>query len=190
MSLDADKFSGFTLVELVITITIAAILMSIAIPGMNLLLKRNAQKNLIAQHFNAFAFARSQAALQLTVVTLCPLNVDGECHDDWDKPVSVFPDSDRDGKPDDGIVWRVFDVESQHFSTTSRTGGNGYFRYSPDGTTYGLAGGLVVCPNASATGGMTYLALNKSGRLRKAADRDNDGIITTYWGATIRCPQG
>lgn len=180
---------GFTLIELIVVLAILVILITMAIPGFNQLLGQSARKDLISKHFNAFAFARSQAALEMTIVTLCPIAADGSCHDDWNKPVSVFPDDDGNGRPDGGIVWRVFDLESRRFSIFSRTGGTGQFRYSPDGMTYGLTGSLVICPEPPATDGMTYIALSKSGRLRKEADRDSDGVITTHWGATITCPR-
>lgn len=75
--MSAKRHSGFTLLELLITVSVLAILIALAFPNMRNFLRRNqavAQSNSIRANLQ---FARGQAASTRSYVSICPLATAG-----------------------------------------------------------------------------------------------------------------
>ena len=178
--------SGFTLLELLIVLAFIAIAGSYTLSSWGGWVDTSRHRNLILSYQNHFAYARWEAVTSGKIVTICPLSAASICIDDWNNNVSVFHDNDRDGQPDGGAVLRVIS-RPEGFSVRSRTGGRGYLRFSPNGTTHGMTGSLVVCSIHDRKNLMSYLALNKGGRLRIQHDEDQDSAITLPWGTELEC---
>ncbi|MDF0751169.1 GspH/FimT family pseudopilin [Marinobacter sp. 71-i] len=183
------KARGFTLVELILTLALAAMLAGIASASWTQLISATRHTDLINDTLRMFALARSYAVHQKTLTTICPLSAAQECTDNWNNPVSVFPDTDNDKRPDSGKIHRVFELTMGQSRLYSRTAGRGYFQLSARGMSHGTMGSLVAC-SATGNGGfeMSYLALNIGGRVRTLHDDDGDGKIKLPWGTTLSCP--
>ena len=184
----AKMSAGFTLVELMITLIVLAIAVSIGIPSLNQLVTSNRHSELLNQYLGAFAMARSQAVTNKTITAICPLDSSAACHDNWNQPVSIFPDADKDQKPDHGEIWRVVTIETESFNINSRTAGSGSFHFGSDGMIHGGTGSVVICPEKASSKQMTYLAVSLGGRARYTTDEDGDGKISLSWGGNITCP--
>ncbi|WP_417519636.1 GspH/FimT family pseudopilin [Marinobacter sp.] len=181
---------GFTLIELVVTLTLIAILAGIASTSWTSLITSNRHTNVVNDAFRMFALARSYAINQRTLTTICPLSVALECTDNWNSPVSVFPDVNNDKRPDGARVHQIFNLANGHSRLYSRTAGRGYFQLSPNGMSHGTMGSLVACSHAGdGSIEMSYLALNIGGRLRRLHDDDGDGAIKLPWGTKLTCPK-
>lgn len=178
--------SGMTLLELLIVLAFISIAGSYALSSWGGWVDTSRHRNLILSYQDHFAYARWEAVTSGNIVTICPLSAANICTDNWNKKVSVFHDDNRDGKPDKNEVLRVIS-RPEGFNVTSRTGGKGYLRFSPNGTTYGMTGSLVVCSSHARRKSMSYLALNKGGRLRIQHDDDRDRLITLPWGTKLKC---
>lgn len=177
---------GFTLLELLITLIILAIALSIAVPAMNRQVADARQRELVTTYNGAFSFARSQAITHSVHVTLCPLASDNTCVDNWALPAAIFPDADRNRQPDDDTVWKLIQPVHQ-YRVKSRTGGRGYLTFGPSGLVHGASGSLIACPEPNSNQPMSYLTINRGGRFRVVHDKDNDNKIQLSWGALIEC---
>ncbi len=179
--------AGHTLPELVITIAILAIATGFATQSWSTWVGKARQRAVLENYHTLFAFARWTAASQRSVVTVCPLSATSECVDDWEKPVSVFIDNNKDKKPDGDLILREVKADLTSFSLRSRTAGRGYFRFNEEGMSEGAMGSLVLCPEDTTQGTMTYMPVNIAGRFRVEYDKDRDGVINLPWGTKISC---
>lgn len=77
--------SGFTLIELMITISIAAILLALAVPSFSALLKNNRLTAQTNSFKGALQYARATALSQNTTIQVCPIGVVGStaCGTSW-----------------------------------------------------------------------------------------------------------
>jgi len=114
----ADKMKGFTIIELMITLVVAAVLLSVGVPSFNQMIKSNRLESAAREFAASFDLARAEAIARGTWVSVCKCDVAGgspyTCADptdgNWDQGWIVFtddgpgdPDNDRDnGEFDSG----------------------------------------------------------------------------------------
>lgn len=144
---------GFTLVELMVTVVVAGILLTVAVPSLVSLYEGQRARSTAATIESTFAFARNQAVAYGSRVSVCPLS-GTTCGTDWTAGFSVFIDNGTLGSMDttNGIadtVLRVIDpVDSQDFikASTNR------FTYNADGLMNGNVGGTIAyCPGSKTS---------------------------------------
>ena len=92
---------GFSLYELLVTLLIAALIMTIGLPAFSGTLARQRQRVEIDALFHAIHLARKESILRRRVVSLCP-SVDGsQCSPsrDWSSGWIMFENRDKDVPP-------------------------------------------------------------------------------------------
>lgn len=93
------KDCGFTFIELLATLAIAAILTSIALPNLTYLVRKNRAQSTVAELQTALNFARLNAMTRNSYVVLCK-SADGQrCNHglpDWNGGWLIFDNLDRD----------------------------------------------------------------------------------------------
>lgn len=100
------KSNGFTLIELMVTLAISAILLSLGISGMKSMTERGKLREQLSRFESSLKYARGEAVAKSSPVILCA-SVDGEnCRnnnrDEWDRGWFMFLDADQDGEYDEG----------------------------------------------------------------------------------------
>ena len=83
--------NGFTLIELIITLAIVAIIVSIALPYFHDIMARQEVKNITNKLISSIQLAKSHAAIHHTNVVLCPSQNKVSCQaSHWNSGFIVF----------------------------------------------------------------------------------------------------
>lgn len=141
---------GFTLIELVTTLAVATVLISMAVPGVNTFLMNSRQSSSVNELVSAMHLARSTAVTKNTRITVCISSDGDDCENgNWNQGWIVFTDTDSDQSVDAGEVIigaggaiRGLTIESTEFSR--------FFMYRPNGrvmnaTVNANSGEFIVC---------------------------------------------
>jgi len=143
-----DRNSGFTLIELILAITVAAVLLSIALPSMFEFQQRQrivAAANELVAHIN---LTRRHAVLQREIAVMCPSPDGSSCSGEnrWDRGWIVFRDPDRNGAPDqaEDLLRTGNALEGLLIDSAGRT----RIRYKPSGSAAGTNLTIKLCDTA------------------------------------------
>jgi len=167
---------GFTLVELMVTLAVAAILLTVAVPSFTDLIRSNRLTTKTNLFTTALNLARSEAVKRNVKVVVCK-GASGACNtgDNWEDGWTVFADEDNDGAVDAGEAIRVFEALSGAYSLRSNAGSiNNSIVYLPSGRAVGGGGALPIgsynlCASDAAsdmTNRSRRIAVSASGRVR------------------------
>jgi type IV fimbrial biogenesis protein FimT len=89
--------SGFTLYELLVTMLIVGVVMTLGIPNLTAFTKNSRMTSAANDLHATFQLARSEAARSKTNITICasatPLAADADCDGTWDQGFIVFVDA-------------------------------------------------------------------------------------------------
>jgi len=163
---------GFTLVELMITISIASILLAVAVPSYQSLMKGSHLTTQANEFMTALHYARSEAVKRGIRVTICKSADGATCNgDSWQDGWLIFSDAGIAGSVDSGDeVLRVF----PKLAGSSLKGGSNFsdrISYLRNGRSQGgnnlPNGTFTLCHQEDAR----EIIINVSGRARvKKAD--------------------
>ena len=184
--------AGFSLTELLVSLAILAALASLAGPGMVHLIQQERSTTALNQLLSAVHLARSSAITRGATVTLCPSANGQTCagRNRWHEGAIVFSDEDRDGQrdPDDVLLRALpgFAAASRVYWRSFRN--KNYLQLNSRGMTNWQNGHFLYCPANGDPRLARQLILNAQARVRKAPDRDRDGIAEDARGDPLRCP--
>lgn len=166
------QLHGFTLIELMITLAIAAILAGLAAPSFADLIKNNRMTTQYNELLGSLSIARSEAIKRALTVTVCHSNdlSTPACTGEWQEGWLVFVDNNGDGVFDTGVdeVIRVHSVLS---------GGNTLnfardrISYQSDALATGFTGTFTLCDDRGDSSSKG-LVVSNTGRVRQATASD------------------
>ena len=153
--------TGFSLVELLVTLCVLAIISSFALPNLGKYLERNRQENLLHSLSNHLSAARREAISQKRRVELCGSSTGSGCDQAWAKGWLIRDSADKttlrfnrlEGR--DTLKWLGAGTTSQGIT------------YQANGTTLANNGRFVLCSNDGHV--LWQLVINRQGRVRHVA---------------------
>lgn len=165
---------GFTLIELMVVIIIAAILLTIAVPSFDSLIKRNNVDSLQSKLSSALSTARTEAASRNKVVTICSSTDEATCSGTWNDGWIIFEDNDNERTFSTGDI--LIDVYRNSSRYTIESAGDQNIAFNAQG--FMASGGdrlLLICEPDKDAIYARGLFVNKSGLVMKTKDTNNDG---------------
>ena len=161
--------------ELMVTLSIAAVVLGIAIPNFSELITSSRLTTSANQLVAALNLARSEAVKRGMSVTVRKAGVNWE--DGWD----VFTDIDRDNifNGTDALI-RTYEGLPANYTLRGNNNFANFIRYDRDGLS-NQPGSFVICNNSDGddfpdANTARLIIVNIVGRVRMGADADNDGI--------------
>ena len=165
-----ERENGFTLIELMIAVGLTGLLLSMAVPALDLFVSNARQTGAINDFVSTIHQARSTAVTTNARVTICPSSGGTNCEAvGWDRGWIAFSDPDSD---------RNVDVGETIFATVGSTDGltfqsadfGAFMMYRPNGRMMnasldGSAGAMTFCDRRGSSRAKVMI-IDLSGRPR------------------------
>jgi len=187
MSKHAFKTQSFTLIELVATIAIAGILVTLAIPDFNSIITNSRLTSYANDLVSALNLARSEAVRRGISVTVRKVDnyscTNSGAGVNWENGWDVFTDIDNDGKCDavngDELI-RTYSTLTPFYILRGNNNISNYIRYLPTGLS-NTNGSFVICNNSDGLGipkanTSRLVIIDIVGRVRMGLDANSNGI--------------
>jgi|25BtaG_2_1085352.scaffolds.fasta_scaffold12134_2 type IV fimbrial biogenesis protein FimT len=185
-----QRSSGFTLLELIITIIVLSIVASFAVPSFRETIMNNRLTAQINEASSLISYARSEASkLQSGVVTVCSSTDNASCSGNaaWETGWIVFRDIDGDRAVDtaDGDeLLKVGNALSGGNSFRIRgltSNGGGFIQFASNGFPIPPAGGsaagtIMVCDSRGVSDARA-IVLGVAGQVRLARNTDGSAAL-------------
>lgn len=181
------NYRGFSLIELIVCITIVAVLTALASPSMSELVEDSQRRAVVNDMLAFLSLGRQESVLSGSVVTLCPLNASKRCSRDWSKPLTLFRDpGNRRAVIHIEQIIRVL-PPPKYGQLVTRSLSRSYFQYRPDGMIYSGLGNITWCPEDRNPRKAAHFLIRKGGSIRLSRDNDGDGIPENSRGEPVKC---
>lgn len=139
--------SGYTLLELLITLSIIAILAAIAVPSFEGMMDNNKQSAALNKLLGELHFARSEAVKRSRQVVICPSINNNTCSaaQVWNSGWIMFVDNNRNNAHEDTEeLLRIGEKLDQDLTITAGNNLAKYIRYRSNGMTI-APGEMTIC---------------------------------------------
>ncbi len=176
---------GVTLIEMMITLAIAAILLTLVAPNVQSILTRNKITAEINEMSGLLRFARYTAIDQQIDTIVCPTTDFTTCSNDWNSPKMVFVDANANNGKD---AAEPILASSQAISATNTvTSTIDSIEFIDSGVTV-AASTILICPNTKDAKFARALFVTLQGRTRISEDANNNGTDEDLANTELSCP--
>ena len=183
--------SGLTALELLITLSIAAILFSLATPSFSNLISNSRMSSSLSSLEKILKLARIEALTNQESVIICGSNNESNCTQStsWETGYMSFLDGKSLGRSSKNDVdQRLIQLVQEQPDNTSIhiSGPKNYIRFNSDGSALENNGTLWICDDRGeefAKG----IFVTPIGLIRSARDLDKDGIINIDDSENVYC---
>jgi type IV fimbrial biogenesis protein FimT len=182
--------AGFTVVELMITLIIAAVLLTLAAPAFTDLIANNRMRAEVFALRGLLMEARSEAVTERNNVTVCSSDDGEDCGGNWNDGYIAFFDTNNDETVDAGeriILERTPNatrIDISFSNTENRIVYNSRGNAQIPGVTFN--GTFTFCDDRGADKA-AGLIVSPVGTLSVAIDRDDDDLVNDHEGDNLVC---
>lgn len=167
---------GFTLIELMVTIAVVAVLAALAFPSFQYSLRSNRTSTATNELMASLALARSEAVRSARGSGLCTSADGATCGGTWNDGWIVWIDNDANGVPggaNDRIIRYTQAHDRLSVTATSSAGSATLVRFDPRGRVFdGNSRDFTILPSPCPTGEKVqrHLTLSSTGQTRIAKE--------------------
>lgn len=175
---------GFTLAELLISLTLMGVILSFAVPSFDRLIQKTQINMAFSSLRTAAHTAKNEAIKRGTRVSLCPSTDGLSCSSSPARSLLIFEDRNRNGQPDHAkkIISRV----SLNSASLTVDYNRSNLSFSSLGHASGTNGTFQLCHGQKSEIGR-FLIVSVSGRTRAGKDYNGDGIEEKAPGHPVNC---
>jgi type IV fimbrial biogenesis protein FimT len=171
---------GFTLIELMVTVTVMAIVLTVGVPAFKDTIRDNVLTASINEFIATLNFARSEAVKRGVYVTVRKASASSSVG--WEGGWQVFTDVSANGLYDSATdqLLRVHEALKANFTLRGNNNFTNFISYKPGGESNSI-GSFGLC-DTSVRGNPTkrtsrLITISILGRITVATDNNNDGIL-------------
>jgi type IV fimbrial biogenesis protein FimT len=167
--------SGFSIIEIITTLSIASVLLAIGIPSFQILTQSGRMTTAINTISTHLYLARSEAVKQGFNVVLCPSSDGLNCKDTmiWDEEIIMFADINKNGiKEAEENLLRHINITSKSIRISTTTGRRKAI-YDPKGFSMGKNVTFTFCDTNNKIDPKAVIVSN-TGRAR-LSEHESDG---------------
>jgi len=181
---------GFTFIELMLSLTVAAILFAAAVPSLTSFIQNNRSAAQINELHASLSLARSEAIKRNNNISICKSSNDTGCAgnaDHWHNGWIVFVDNDFDGAVDAGEGDEILRVHGALTGSNTLTFSQTYVFYSSDGIARAGSNATFTLCDTRGAASAKGLVIGPSGRPRLPVDSDSNGILEDGGNVDLVC---
>jgi len=153
---------GFTLLELLITLAIIAILMSLGAFNLQSFFIKNQQITAVNQLLDALSFARHNAITRHVAVSLCPTLNNQHCDKEWRQGYMVFINQLNDIEPNPTHILAIYPNKTASIEINNS---REIITFQPSGQSPNSNSTFIISAPNSNESIVTKLILNTKGRI-------------------------
>ena len=178
------KQKGVTLIELMITVSIVAIILAFVSPSIQSILINNKIVAEINETSSLIQYARHHAIDEQAQVVVCPSKDYSACSSDWNDPKIVFIDDDNNairGATEDLLV-----TTGASSGTSLMTNSTNIIMFAGTGEA-NLATEILLCHKDGKAEYARSLSVSLQGRVKMSTDSDRNGVNENAAGTELLC---
>ena len=160
-----QKSKGFTLLELMVTLTIFLVLVSVGLPQMSSWISANQMDSRVSSIAGMLRSARSEALTRNNTVTLAT----GGNSQDWANSITMYTDTSGGNNPfnsaEGDVEIRIIDLTTDQVTINGNTVAGEYISFSSNGRLDGTGDAIIEVCNGSNTQGGQTISVNIVGRV-------------------------
>ncbi len=198
-----NQDDGFTFLELLVVLAVAAILLSVAAPSFRSMIDNQRLQSVIGPLSLSTASARSEAAKSGDAITVCARATDSQCGSDWNNGILVFRDGDyARGETTAAVsssdeILRIVQAHNSNVTLSALASNNrtasgeytpSYVRYEPDGRANWKNGTFFACDSRGNThANALHISISGSIRAARRPQSGADDRVKDVFGRALPC---